>query len=107
MEAVMKLLLLAMAAGSVWGQAPTVDDIMSRVARNQAKSLELRTNYVYHQKQVLKMIRGSKKVAREEVREYTITPKFRGNHRELARFEGKYEQNGRYFAFDQPGFKHK
>ena len=103
----MKIFLLAMAAGAAWGQAPDIEEIMRRVALNQAKSLELRTNYVYHQKQLLRMIRGTKKVAREEVREYTITPKFRGNDRQLVHFEGKYEQNGKYITFDEPGFKHK
>jgi hypothetical protein len=103
----MKLVLLAVAAGVAWGQTADIDEIMSRVARNQAKSQELRTNYVYHQKQILKMVRATKKVAREEIREYTIAPKFRGIDRNLVHFEGKYEQKGAYFAFDQPGFKYK
>jgi hypothetical protein len=103
----MKILLLAIAAGVSWGQTPDIEEIMRRVALNQAKSLELRTNYVYHQKQLLRMIRGTKKVAREEVREYTITPKFRGNDRQLVYFEGKYEKNGKYLDFTEPGFKHK
>jgi hypothetical protein len=103
----MKILLLAAAAGMAWGQSPDIDEIMRRVAMNQAKSLELRTNYVYHQKQLLRMIRGTKKIAREEIREYTVTPKFRGVDRELVRFEGKYEHKGKYQAFDKPGFKHK
>jgi hypothetical protein len=101
------MILLAVAAGCAWGQAPDVEEIMRRVALNQAKSLELRTNYVYHQKQILRMIRGTKKIAREELREYTITPKFRGIDRQLVHFEGKYEQKGKLIAFDQPGFKHK
>ena len=55
MEVKVKIFLLAMAAGSAWGQAPDIEEIMRRVALNQAKSLELRTNYVYHQKQLLRM----------------------------------------------------
>jgi hypothetical protein len=103
----MKMFILAAAAAVAWGQAPDIEEIMRRVALNQAKSQELRTNYVYHQKQVLRMIRGTKKVAREERREYTIAPKFRGIERELVHFEGKYEKNGKYLTFDKPGFKHK
>ena len=61
--------MLAIAAGSAWGQAPDIEEIMRRVALNQAKSQELRTSYIYNQNQVLKAIRGSKKVAREEHRE--------------------------------------
>jgi hypothetical protein len=102
----MKILLLA-AAGCAAAQTPDIEEIMRRVALNQAKSQELRTNYVYHQKQTLKMIRGTKKVAREEHREYSITPKFRGIDRELVSFQGRYEHKGKYHDFDKPGFKHK
>src|SRR3954464_10288753 len=103
----MKILLLAIAAGVAWGQIPDIEEIMRRVALNQAKSQELRTNYVYHQKQLLKMIRGTKQVAREELREYTIAPNFRGIDRNLVHFEGKIEHKGQKIAFDKPGFKHK
>src|SRR2546430_2121838 len=103
----MKILLVAMAAGCAWGQAPDIDEIMRRVALNQAKSQELRTSYIYNQKQVLKMIRGSRKVAREEHREYTISPKLRGIDRELVRFEGKYQDKGQYVSYDKPGHRYK
>jgi hypothetical protein len=103
----MKTFMLAAVAGLAWGQTPDIDEIMRRVALNQAKSLELRTSYVYHQKQVLRMVRGTKKVAREELREYTIAPKFRGNDRKLVHFEGKIDHNGQQFLFDQPGHHHK
>jgi hypothetical protein len=103
----MKILLLAMAAGSVWGQAPDIDEIMRRVALNQAKSQELRTSFIYHQKQVLQIIRGSKKIAREEHREYTISPKLRGIDRELVHFDGKYEEKRHYFPYDKPGHRYK
>src|SRR6476619_2767386 len=103
----MKILLLAMAAGSAWAQAPDIEEIMRRVALNQAKSQELRTSYIYHQKQALKMIRGSKKVAREEHREYTIMPKHRGIDRELVRFDGKYDFKGKFVSYDKPGYRYK
>ena len=103
----MKILLLAAAAFTAWGQTPDIEEIMRRVALNQAKSQELRTNFVYHQRQLLKMIRSNKKLAREEHREYTITPKFRGIDRELVNFDGKFEQKGRYLTYDQPGFRSK
>jgi hypothetical protein len=103
----MKLLLLAAAALAARAQTPDIDEIMRRVALNQAKSQELRTNYVYHQRQTLRMIRSNKKIAREEHREYTITPKLRGNHRELVKFDGRYESKGKYFTFDKPGYQYK
>jgi hypothetical protein len=103
----MKILLLAAAAFAALGQTPDIDDIMRRVALNQAKSQDLRTSYVYHQRQLLKMIRSNKKLAREERREYTITPKFRGNDRQLVKFDGKYESKGQYFTYDKPGHRYK
>jgi hypothetical protein len=103
----MKTLLLLAAAGALWGQTPDIDEIMRRVAINQAKSQELRTNYVYHQRQILRMIRGTKKIAREEIREYTVTPKFRGNERQLVSFHGKLEHRGKTQTFDKPRYKHK
>src|SRR5438067_11225440 len=103
----MKILFLTLAAGCAWGQAPEIDEIMRRVALNQAKSQDLRTSYIYNQKQVLKMIRGNKKVAREEHREYTIMPKLRGLDRELVRFDGRYQDKGKYVSYDKPGYQYK
>jgi hypothetical protein len=103
----MKILLLALAAGCAWGQTPDIDEIMRRVALNQAKSQDLRTSYIYNQKQVLKMLRDNHKVAREEHREYTITPKFRGVDRQLVNFDGKYMDKGQSFSFAKPGYRHK
>jgi hypothetical protein len=103
----MKLLLLALAAVSAVAQTPDIDEIMRRVALNQAKSEDLRTSYLYHQKQVLKAVRGNGKVAREEHREYTIAPKVRGNTGTLVSFDGKYEQHGKFIAYDKPGYHYK
>jgi hypothetical protein len=103
----MKILWLAVAAGCAWGQTPDIEEIMRRVALNQAKSQDLRSSYIYRQKQVLKMIRGNRKVAREEHREYTITPKFRGVDRELVGFQGKYEDKGRFVEYDKPGLRYR
>src|SRR5947209_16773226 len=103
----MKTLLIAIALGSAWAQAPHVAQIMSRVGINQAKSQDLRENYVFHQKQLLRFVRGNGKVAREEHREYTITPKGRGVDKELTRFDGKYERHGRFISYDKPGYEYK
>ena len=65
----MRILLLALALGCSRAQPADVSDIMSRVGRNQAKSLDLRKSYVYNQKQLLRMMRGNGKLAREELRE--------------------------------------
>jgi hypothetical protein len=107
----MKILLVAATFGYAMAQAPgpapPIDEIMSRVALNQAKSLDQRKEWVYNQKQLLRTVRGNGKVAREERREYVITPKEHGIQRELAKFEGKYENHGKYIAYDRPDFEFK
>ena len=57
-------------AATAAAQAPDVAEIMARVAHNQTQSQEARKEYTYHQKQLLRMNRGSGKLAREERREY-------------------------------------
>jgi hypothetical protein len=103
----MKVLLIVAAAGCALAQPPDVSQIMSRVAINQARSQDMRKSYVYNQKQLLRMVRGGGRIAREEHREYTITPQDRGVHKELTRFDGKYEQHGKYIAYDHPGYQYK
>jgi hypothetical protein len=103
----MKLLLLALEAGCLWGQTPGLDEIMRRVALNQAKSQDLRESYVYRQTQVLRLARGSGKVAREEHREYSIAPKARGLDRKLIRFDGRYQSGGKYVSYGKPGYRYK
>lgn len=80
---------------------------MSRVAANQGASLEQRQNWVFHQKQLLRMVRGGGKIAREEHREYTVTPQNHGVKKDLTRFDGKYERDGKYISYDKPGHTYK
>ncbi len=104
----MKVLILSAAITvCAWAETPDVAAIMSRVAINQAKSQDLRKLYVYNQKQLLRLVRGGGKIAREERREYVITPKDRGVHKQLTRFEGKYQSHGKYFNYDKPGYQYK
>jgi len=88
-------------------QAPDVAQIMSRVALNQAKSQDAREQYVYNQKQLLRMVRSNHKIAREERREYSIVPKVRGVGKKLTKFEGKYEIHGNFVDYDTPAFQYK
>ena len=102
-----RIALLVTVSGWVFAQTPTVESIMSRVAINQAKSQDMRAQYVYNQKQLLRMVRGSGKVAREERREYTVIPAVRGVKKELTKFEGKYQNHNTYVPYDHPGFEYK
>jgi hypothetical protein len=103
----MKLVLLTVTLGCACAQPPDIGQIMSRVARNQATSQDLRKSYVYNQKQLLRLVRGSGRIAREERREYAIMPKERGIQKELTGFDGKYERHGKYIAYDKPGYEYK
>ena len=88
----MKALLLAAVASCGCAQLPDVQEIMRRVAFNQAKTQDARLDFVYHQKQNVRLRRSNGKVAREEFREYDITPGARGLHRELVSVQGRYEK---------------
>ena len=98
----MKAVLFALLAGRVAAQFPDVHEIMRRVAFNQAKTQDARLEFVYHQKENVRLRRSNGKVAREEFREYDITPASRGLHRELVSMQGRYEKNGDYVVYDTP-----
>jgi len=109
----MKTLFLAVLTGAAFAQAPEfeqmpdIEQIMSRVGRNQAKSQDLRKNFTYHQKQLLRMNYGNHKLARQEKREYDVTPDVRGVKKELTRFEGRYPYKGKEVPYDRPGYHYK
>ena len=104
----MKLIaIFAALAAAAAAQTPDVQTIMERVGRNQAQAVAQRQEFTFHQKQLLQMHRGNGKVAREEHREYDMTPKAHGVRKELLRFEGKYEYKGKYVTYDRPGYTYK
>jgi hypothetical protein len=105
----MKILALLIAAGTgcALAQTPDVQVIMSRVAANQATTQGMRRQYVYTQKQTLRLVRGNGKIAREERREYVVTPGSEKVRKHLAKFEGKYESKGKYASYDKPEYHYK
>src|SRR3954447_21668645 len=108
MKLIATLAVLASAlAAAAAAQTPDVQTIMENVGRNQAEAVALRQEFTFRQKQLLKMNRGNGKVAREEHREYDITPKVHGVAKELLRFEGKYDYKGKYVTYDRPGYTYK
>src|SRR5438132_4541243 len=83
--------------------APTdIAGIMALVGRNQEHASELRKEFTFHQKQLLRMNRGGGKVAREEKREYDVAPGRHNIAKELVHFEGRYDYKGKYVAYDRP-----
>ena len=104
----MKVLLAALAAaGWALAQPPAVEEIMARVAENQDRAVSARKDWVYDQKQLLRMIRGNGKIAREEHREYVVTPGQKGIDKHLVKFDGKYESKGKYHPYTEPGYTYK
>jgi hypothetical protein len=103
----MRILLAIAAIGAAFAQTPGVGDVMARVAENQDRALALRKEYVYHQRQLLRMVRGNGKVAREERREYAVTPGESKILKELTHFEGRYQHKGGYVSYDKPGYEYK
>jgi hypothetical protein len=99
--------ICAALAAAAAAQAPDVQTIMDRVGRNQAQAVAERQEFTFHQKQLLRLIRGNGKVAREENREYDVLPNGHGVKKELLRLDGKYEYKGKYVPYDRAGYKYK
>jgi len=101
----MKLAIwIALAGLPALAQTPDIDEIMARVAANQAKSVQARKQYVYQQEQLIRVHRANGKLAREEKREYTVTPKARGERKQMTAFEGKYEDHGKLASYYRSGY---
>jgi hypothetical protein len=101
-------LVVPIVASSIPAQEKeSVEQIMARVAANQDRSQEIRAAFVYHQDLLLRFKRGNGKTAREEWREYTVTPGAKSSQKTLTRFIGKYEKNGKLIEYREPGYTYK
>lgn len=97
----MEFLLSILLAGGAFAQLPDVHDIMRRVAFNQAKTVDARQEFLYHQKQNVRLRRTNGKLAREEFREYDVAPTPRGVQRTLVALQGRYAKDGDYVVYDE------
>jgi hypothetical protein len=100
-------IILTLLAAGVAKTPPDITHIMQEVAENQAKSQDLRREFVYTQKQLLRLLRANGKLAREERREYTMVPKDRQSERTLAHLEGRYAARNGFVAYDKAGYQYK
>jgi hypothetical protein len=98
-----KITLLAFALLPALARAQTADAIMARVAENQTRAEAARAGFVYRQNVLVRLKRSDGKLAREEDREYTVTPEADGVKREMVHFAGKYGVNGKEFPIAGPG----
>src|SRR6266478_829089 len=88
-------------------QPEQADLIMARVALNQDRAQQMRSAFVYHQNMLIRFQRSNKKLAREEQREYVVTPTDKGFSKTLTHFTGKYENGGKFFEYNEPGYEYK
>jgi hypothetical protein len=79
--------------------APSVEEIMARVAANQDRAEQVRAEYVYQQRIHVASLRTNGKLAREESADYLVTPTPDGTKKELKHIEGRYWHKGRYLTF--------
>lgn len=105
----MKILALLLASGA-WGavaQTPDVAEIMAKAGVNQTQAEARRKDFVYTQKQTLRLIRSNGKLAREEHREYVVTPRQKHTEKKLVQLDGRYEIKGSFVAYHEPDFHYK
>lgn len=86
--------------------AQTADEIMARVAKNQDADVAARSEFVFHQNLLVRMLRANGKLAREETRDYVVTPDTAGLKRELVHFSGMVGNGKHPIPYDKPGYQH-
>lgn len=103
------LVVLAAALPLAAGQKGelSADEIMTRVAWNQGRAEDAREAIIYHQRVMIRLHRSHNKLAREEIREYLVTPQPRKVEKQLVSFRGRYEQHGKLVSYDKPDFRYK
>ena len=80
---------------------------MANVAASQSRAEAARASFVYRQRVLVRLQRADGKLAREEDRDYIVTPDADGSKRELVHFAGKYGVNGKERAISAPGEKYR
>lgn len=100
-------LVLAIVTWYASTHAESPEIIMARVAANQERAQQMRSAFVYHQSMLIRFKRSNGKLAREEQREYTVTPSETGFKKDLVHFVGKYEKGGKLIEYDEPGYQYK
>jgi hypothetical protein len=86
--------------------AQTADEIMAKVAKNQDADVAARSQFVYHQNILMRMKRANGKLAREETRDYTVTPSEKGLERKLIRVAGSIGDGKKAVTYDSADFRH-
>ena len=101
------LVLLLCATAATLHAAPPLEEILGRLADSQERAVEARKSVVYRQTVHTRILRGGGKLAREEKREYTVTPSEASTSKDLVHLEGRYEKGGKLLPYSDPKFRHK
>lgn len=107
MRAAFLLIPGVLAAATSAFAVPPLDEILTRVADSQERTVEARKTVVYHQTVRSRLLRGGSKIARDEHREYVVTPTEKETAKECVYFLGWYEKGGELYPYDDPEFRHK
>jgi hypothetical protein len=83
----MAWIMAAAAAAFAQSGAPKIDEIMARVAQNQAKSVEARKQFVYKQDELLALRHANGKLACQTTREWTVVPGAKGIDKKLVKIQ--------------------
>ncbi len=100
------LLITSLCAGGIRA-TQTADEIMAQVALHQDSAVAARSQFVYHQNVLVRMKRANGKIAREETRDYTVTPAADGIKRELVSLSGTIGEGKKAVTYDKADFRYK
>lgn len=100
-------LLIALGFSAAMLCAQTADEIMAKVGASQDADVAARKDFVYHQNLLIRMKRANGKLAREETRDYTVTPTANGVKRELVKLDGKIQSGHKVIEYTEHGYHYK
>ncbi len=83
----------------------TVEEILARVAENQARSEQARSSIVYEQEVLVRLLKDKGKLAREEEHHFTVTPTPDGQEKTRTYFRGVLRHKGELLPYAEPHFE--
>jgi hypothetical protein len=93
------VLLFASWAAGAQSDPLTAKEILARVAANQDRSNQLRSEYIYHQHIHLVSQKTNGTQMHEESADYIVTPTPSGSKKDLQLLKGHYRRKGQYIEF--------
>jgi hypothetical protein len=94
-------LAASLAGSGAQSPLPTAAAIMARVAANQDRSNQLRTDYIYHQRVRVAARKTNGRLMCQETLDYLVIPAPKSTKKALQKLTGRYWHKGRYVDFHQ------